>query len=225
MKPEVLIVDDERTLLVSMSAVLSNAGYAVRTASNGVAAEEAVRERRPDLVLLDVMMPGKGGLEVCRDLRAADPRLVIVFLTALGTPEDELRALASGGDGYVVKTEPDEVLLARIAALMRLRREDGECAGDFDFGAWRIESEKLRMSSKSGRREVLTDREVAFLRMLAAHPGTVYGRDWLITRLWGVDSDVSDNRLSSFVCELRKKLGRTGNAIVHLRGSGYAYNA
>lgn len=223
MKREILLVDDERTLITSMKRVLTEAGYGVRTASNGEAAVAAVRESAPDLVLLDVMMPGMSGLETCRELRASDPKLPIVFLTALDTPEDELKGLASGGNSYIAKTVPDEVLLARLAALFRLREENVSSGGDFDFGIWRVEAEKLRMVRESGRTQPLTEREIAFMRLLASRPGTVFDRDAVLTQLWGVDSDISDNALSTLVYNLRKKLGSSAKALASARGVGYAY--
>lgn len=223
MKREILLVDDERTLIKSMQRVLTEAGYGVRTASNGKAAVAAVRESAPDLVLLDVMMPGMSGLETCRQLRAVEPKLPIVFLTALNTPDDELKGFDSGGDGYIVKTVTDEVLLARISALFRLREENVSSGGDFDFGIWRVEAEKLRMVRESGRTQPLTEREIAFMRLLASHPDTVFDRDAVLTQLWGVDSDISDNALSTLVYNLRKKLGSSAKALASARGVGYAY--
>ncbi len=223
MRRDVLVVDDERALVQSLASVLRTAGYEARTAGGGAEAVEAVRERRPDLVLLDVMMPGLSGLETCRRLRAAEPRLPIVFLTALDEEEDELRGLESGANGYISKSVADEVLLARIAALIRLCDSEEPPPADFEFGDWRVEAEKLRMVRASGREELLTEREVAVLRLLASSPGTVFSRDAVITRLWGLETEVTDNALSTFVYVLRKKLGRSGGALVSVRGSGYAY--
>lgn len=218
---EILLVDDERALALSLSSRLEAAGYSVRLASSGAAALEAIRERRPDLVLLDIMMPGMDGETVCRRLREADKGLLVVFLTALSSPEDEVRALASGGDSFISKTVSDEVLLARLSALLRLRsQEDG---GDFDFGSWRVEGGKLRMVRSSGRAEPLMEREVAFLRFLARNPETVFSREAILAQLWGLESEVSDNALSSFVYALRKKLGRDGARLASVRGTGYAY--
>lgn len=218
---EILLVDDERALAQSLSSRLEAAGYSVRLASSGAAALEAIRERRPDLVLLDIMMPGMDGETVCRRLREADKGLLVVFLTALSSPEDEVRALASGGDSFISKTVSDEVLLARLSALLRLRsQEDG---GDFDFGSWRVEGGKLRMVRSSGRAEPLMEREVAFLRFLARNPETVFSREAILAQLWGLESEVSDNALSSFVYALRKKLGRDGARLASVRGTGYAY--
>lgn len=223
MRSEILVVDDDRLLLKSMTAVLTEAGYAVRTASSGSAAVAAVRERRPDLVLLDVMMPGRDGFDVCRELRSADPGLVIVFLTALDTPEDEIRGLASGGDVYVSKTVSEDLLLARLAALLRLKGEGESFSGDFDFGSCRVEAENLRLVVPGHPAESLNDREVALLRLLASRPGAVFDRDAIFSRLWGVDADAADNRLSVLVYELRRKLGLSARALATVRYGGYSY--
>jgi len=223
MSHEILIVDDDRLLLKSLSVLLRGAGYVVRTASNGPAAVMSVRERCPDLVLLDVMMPGRNGFDVCRELRAIDSGLVIAFLTALDTPEDELKGLSSGGDVYISKTVPDEILLARISALLRLRAGEDASGGDFNFGGCRVAAEKLQLYCPSMLPRSLTDREVAFLRLLASHPGVVIDRDTILTRLWGADTEVNENRLSVFVYELRKKFGRNGSSLVTVRSTGYAY--
>ncbi len=220
---EVLIVDDERALAQSLSARLEVAGYSVRLASGGEAALAAVRERRPDLVLLDIMMPGMDGETVCRRLREVDRDLLVVFLTALSSPEDEVRALAAGGDSFISKTVSDDVLLARLSALLRLRSQEAEDGGDFDFGSWRVEGGKLRMVRLSGRVEPLMEREIAFLRLLARNPGTVFSREAILVKLWGIETEVSDNALSSFVYALRKKLGRDGVYLASVRGTGYAY--
>lgn len=222
MKREILLVDDERTLLDSLSAVLTEAGYSVRTASNGSRALKAVEQNRPDLVLLDVTMPGKCGFDVCAELRKSDATLPIVFLTALDTPEDELKGLAAGGDLYITKTTADEILLARIAALLRLRTEElGN--GDFDFGSWQVQSAKLRMRAPLGRLVNLTDREVALLRFFKAHPGEVFSRDAIARMIWGVAANPCDNTVSVLLSRLRKKLGHIGDLIHVIYGAGYSY--
>ena len=221
-KREILLVDDDRGLLRSLSLVLRDAGYDVRTAMNGGAALEAVRESRPDLVLLDVAMPDKCGFDVCREMRQDNPDLPIVFLTAYSSPRDELKGLACGGDIYVSKTVDDDILLARIAALLRLRTGEAP-GGDFDFGSWHVEAARLRMLSPSGRQVNLVEREIALLRLFAGNPGEVFDRDFLMRRLWGADADRTDNMLSVTIYALRKKLGRSGDALESVRGSGYSY--
>lgn len=219
----ILLVEDERTLALTLRATLGEAGYEVRVAPDGFAALAALDEMTPDLVLLDIMMPGIEGREVCRRMRERGVRVPIVFLTALDTPEDELKALASGGDSYIVKTVPDDVLLARLAALLRLREDEAAAEGDFDFGPWRVASEKLAMTSPSEGMQPLTEREVAFLRLLSRNEGVVFSRDAILSKLWGLETDISDNALSTFVYVLRKKLRKAASCLVSVRHSGYAY--
>lgn len=219
----ILLVEDERTLALTLRATLGEAGYEVRVAPDGFAALAALDEMTPDLVLLDIMMPGIEGREVCRRMRERGVRVPIVFLTALDTPEDELKALASGGDSYIVKTVPDDVLLARLAALLRLREDEAAAEADFDFGPWRVASEKLSMTSPSEGMQPLTEREVAFLRLLSRNEGVVFSRDAILSKLWGLETDISDNALSTFVYVLRKKLRKAASCLVSVRHSGYAY--
>lgn len=222
MQREILLVDDERTLLQSLSAVLTEAGYKVRTAANGSQALKSIKAHRPDLVLLDVSMPGKCGLDVCREIRQSDAMLPIAFLTALAAPKDELKGLAAGGDIYISKDTADEVLLARIAAILR-HRDSEEGVGDFDFGSWRVESANLQMRARFGRRVPLTDREICLLRLFKSHPGEVFTRDALATKIWGMTADTNDNSVSVVVSRLRHKLGHVGDLIHVVYGTGYAY--
>lgn len=219
---EILLVDDERTLLLSLSTVLSEAGYAVRVAMNGNKALKAIAQSRPDLVLLDVTMPGKCGFDVCREIRKSDATLPIAFLTALDTPHDELKGLSAGGDIYISKTTPDEVLLARIAAVLRLRNTE-EGVGDFDFGSWHIEAANFRMRAPFGRVVHLTDRDIALLRLFKAHPGEVFSRDALATKFWGVAASPRDNSVSVVLSRLRRKLGHVGDLIHVIYGTGYSF--
>ena len=223
-KREILVVDDDRLLLKSLAVVLGEAGYAVRTANSGVKALDEVRARRPDLVLLDVMMPKRDGLDVCRELRAADASLPIVFLTALATAEDELKGLSAGGDVYIPKTTPDDLLLARIAAILRPRGDGpSEPTGDFAFGNWRVEAANLTLRGDGGRRVRISERELYLLRLFATHPDEVFTREALVRRLWDGSDEPDDNALSVAIYALRKKLGAAGEAIVALRGVGYVY--
>lgn len=222
MKREILLVDDDRLLLESLGRLLAEAGYAVRTARDGDRALREIRRQRPDLLLLDVSMSRMCGLEVCRRIRETDRSLPIVFLTALESPADELKGLSSGGDLYIPKSTADEVLLARLAAVMRPREEVGS-ADSFDFRGWRIEGAKLTARSPQGRIVALTEREVLLLRLFAMHPGEVFGRDALFTRIWGVEASPADNSLSALVYNVRRKLGHTGVAIEAVRGVGYVF--
>lgn len=216
---EILLAEDERVLRRALAALLERAGYAVRAAADGEAALRLYRERRPDLLLLDVMMPKLNGYDVCRTVRDGDATTPILFLTAKDTEAHEVRGLGAGADDFLSKSASEAVWLARIAAA--LRRTAGGC-GDFSFFGWRVEPAALRMVSARGESAALTEREVAILRLLAAHPGEVFNRDGLLTKFWGADRDVAENTLSMAMARLREKLGADGEAIRTVRGVGYA---
>lgn len=216
---EILVVDDERSMRQALRGLLEREGYAVRTAADGEAALAEFRRQRPDLVLLDVMMPKRSGFEACADLRKEDADVPILFLTAKDAEEDELRGLGVGADDFVSKAASERVLLARIALALRRR---GESAADFAFGAWTVEPAKLRMSSGAAT-AALTVREIEMLRLFAAHPEEVFSRDALLTRFWGAGFDGTDHALSMAIARLREKLGADGVRLMSVRGGGYLY--
>ena len=220
---KILVVDDDKNICELLRLYLVKEGYSVTMAHDGQEALTAFDKLHPDLVLLDVMMPGRDGLAVCRELRASDPGLLIAFLTALDAPQDEIRGLACGGDVYVSKTVPDDVLLARIAALLRMKGDGDSFSGDFDFGACRVEAANLRLVVPRRSAKSLSDREVALLRLLASRPGAVFDRDAIFSHLWGIEADAADNRLSVLVYELRRKLGTSARALATVRYGGYSY--
>jgi len=222
-KPEILLVDDERAVRRALSAVLAEAGYAVREARGGAEALARFAEARPALVLLDAMMPGMDGFEACRRMREIDAGVPVLFLTALGGEESELRGFGCGADDYVRKAVPSSLLLARVGAALRRARPEAPC-GDFSFGSWRVAASKLAMFRGEGGRAALSEREVALLRLFASHPGEVFSRDFLLTRLWGPEADVADNALSVAVYELRSKLGGDAARIRSVRGAGYVFD-
>ena len=221
---EILIVDDERMIRAGLARLLSGAGFTVREARDGKSALAAVAERRPDLVLLDVMMPGGNGYEVCETIRRTDGETPVLFLTALDSDVDELKGLGVGADAYISKAVSDEVLLARIAAAIRRHRHD-EPTGDFDFADWHVEPAKLSMRQKSGDTVSLSEREVALLRWFAGHPDEVFSRDFLVTRFWGAEFAGNDSTLSIAILRLREKLGEAANRLKSIRGSGYVWRS
>lgn len=219
---EILLAEDERVFRASLKDLLEANGYAVRAVANGEKALAAYRERRPDLLLLDVMMPVKGGYETCEEIRRTDVETPILFLTALDSDEAELKGLGVGADQYISKTVSNDVLLGRIAAVVRRRRRD-EPSGDFDFADWHVEAESLSMRRGSDGPVSLNEREVAVLRWFAAHPGSVFTRDFLCTKFWGADCESDEGVVTVFVHRLRSKLGKAGATLMAVHGVGYAY--
>ena len=222
MSVNLVVADDERLIRRSISRLLESNGFVVRIAKDGEEALRLYRERRPDLMLLDVMMPKGNGYEVCETIRRTDGETPILFLTALDSDVDELKGLGVGADAYISKTVSNEILLARIAAAIRRHRHD-EPTGDFDFADWHVEPAKLLMRRKEGYAVALGEREVAMLRWFAGHPGEVFSRDFLFARFWGVSFDGNDSTLSIAILRLREKLGESAAGLKSVRGSGYVW--
>ena len=219
---DIIVAEDERPIRQFLVRLLESGGSAVRAAKDGEEALALYRERRPDLMLLDVMMPKANGYEICETIRKTDVETPVLFLTALDSDVDELKGLGVGADAYISKTVSDEVLLARIAAAIRRHRHD-EPTGDFGFADWHVDPAKLSMRRKSGEPVPLSEREVALLRWFAAHPGEVFSRDFLETKFWGVDFEGGVSTLSMAIKRLREKLGETGVELESVRSSGYVY--
>ena len=216
---DILLADDERALRVFLREALERRGFSVRCAPDGVRALAMYRARRPDLLLLDVMMPGMGGYAVCEAVRREDAETPVLFLTALDSEADELRGLGAGADAYVSKTVSEEVLVARIAAALR---RGGKSPAGFDFGEWRVDPLRMSMRNLRGETVALGEREVLLLRVFAGHPGEVFSGDALLTRYFGGGGDAA---LRVAISRLRAKLGAAGADIRSVHGVGYAYDA
>lgn len=223
MQREILIAEDERIIRKAVKNILEGAGYLVREASDGHDALAQVREKRPDLVLLDIMMPLMDGRTACEEIRKSDPDLPIVFLTALDSPDDEIKGLKSGGDDYISKTARDDILLARVASALRRSQSSGG-AGCFAFGSWTVDPAGLFMTENAtSEKTFLSDRELAVLRAFCSHPNEIFSRDYLAHSLAGGDEDLSDETLTMSIVRLRAKLKDDGRLIRTVRGAGYEY--
>ena len=226
MDAEILVAEDESAIREGLCALLESEGYTVRAAVDGEDALRLFGECRPDLVLLDVMMPKKNGYAVCSVIRSSDQDVPILFLTAKDGDSDELRGLTLGADDYISKTSSQPVLLARIAAVLnRVRRTGDSSTGDFDFADWHVDVARFRLESPAGESVELTLREIAILRYLASHPDEILSRDFLLTRFWGVNFDGKESTLSTAIRRLREKLGDAGVRIESVYGSGYRYRS
>lgn len=223
---EILVAEDESAIREGLVALLESEGYTVRAAVDGEEALLLFREHRPDLVLLDVMMPKKNGYAVCSEIRSFDQDVPILFLTAKDGDSDELRGLTLGADDYISKTSSQPVLLARIAAVLsRVQRTGDSSTGDFDFADWHVDVARFRLESPAGESVELTLREIEILRYLASHPDEILSRDFLLTRFWGVNFDGNESTLSTAIRRLREKLGDAGTRIESVYGSGYRYRS
>ena len=193
-------------------------------AADGAEGINSFKLYEPDLVLLDVMMPKTNGIAVCQEIRRTDPRLPILFFTAMPSDVSLVRGLGCGADDYIDKTRPPEEFLARVdAALRRVRRiSDGEAEFRvLRLGGAEVDLERLTVVAEDEREEGLTKSEVQFLRLLSDKPGRVFSKDEIFAALRGEGYVGDDSALRSLVLRLRRKLGRGGNLIVSERGWGY----
>ena len=215
-----LVVDDDPAVTSVLRRGLSYEGFAVDTAEAGPSALDVARERPPDLVILDIMMPGMDGLEVLQRLRAADARLPVLLLTAKDAAPDQVHGLDLGADDYVVKPFSFDVLLARVRAL--LRRSEAERPDVLRFADLSLDT-GTRRAQRHSREIELTATEYDLLRQFLEHPQRVLPRDFLMDRVWGYDFGGNTNVLEVYVRQLRQKLEATGEArLIHtLRGVGY----
>ena len=219
----VLIADDDQAVRDSLERTLRFEGYAVEIAGDGVDALARAGDTPPDLFVLDVTMPVMGGLEACRQLRAAGNRTPVLMLTARDGISDRVAGLDAGADDYLVKPFALQELLARVRALLRRVAADAPDAAN----TMRLGDLTLDLGSRSVRRGAvlldLTRTEFSLLQALLEHPGQVITRGQLFERVWGYDLDRSSNSLDVYIGYLRRKLEPAGaSRLVHtVRGVGF----
>ena len=221
--PRVLVVDDDPQLREALSRALELDGYDVSTASNGVKALDAISTARPDVMVLDVMMPYVGGLDVCRTLRDRKDRLPILVLTARDEVGDRVAGLDAGADDYLTKPFALEELRARLRAL--LRRAAAEETDETDRLVYDdLVLDPLARTVHRGERAIdLTRTEFALLELLMRNAGRPLQRDVIMDRVWGWESEPTSNSLEVFVGYLRRKTEASGEPrLIHtVRGVGY----
>jgi two-component system response regulator MprA len=217
----ILVVDDDAAVTSLLRRGLTYEGYEVRTASSGREALDIAREAPPNLVILDIMMPGMDGIEVCRLLRAADQGLPIILLTAKDAPSDQVHGLETGADDYVTKPFTFEVLLARVRA--HLRRENRANPPVLSYDDLLLDTGG-RIGTRSGRTIQLTTTEYELLHLLMLHPGQVLTKSRIMEQVWGYDFGGNENIVEVYIRGLRKKLEMEGETrlIQTIRGAGYA---
>jgi len=205
----VLVVDDEPTIVEIVGRYLERAGYEAAGAADGFEALEQAAAERPDLVVLDLMLPGIDGIEVMRRLRELPgPPLAVILLTARGEESDRLVGLRQGADDYVVKPFSPAELVARVGAVLRRTRPSESDAEEppIEVGPLRVEPASRRVFL-DGAEVQLTMREFDLLAFLAAHPGRVYSRDQLMESVWGEPYFEDTSTVTVHIRRLRAKLG------------------
>jgi two-component system response regulator MprA len=221
--PQVLVVDDDPQLREALTRALELDDYRVTTASNGVKALEAVTSHRPDVMVLDVMMPYVGGLDVCRTLRSRKDKLPILVLTARDEVGDRVAGLDAGADDYLTKPFALEELRARLRALLRRTTpEEGDETAILEYDD--IVLDPAAHTARRGDRPIdLTRTEFSLLELLLRNAGRPLPRETIMDRVWGWESEPTSNSLEVFVGYLRRKTEANGEPrLIHtVRGVGY----
>jgi len=222
--PRVMIVEDETSLATLLAYNLEAEGYSVERIERGDEAELRLREEPPDLLVLDWMLPGASGLEICRRLRAreATKSLPVIMLTARGEESERVRGLSTGADDYVVKPFSVPELMARVRSLLRRARPE-RVAGHLKAGDISLDRETRRV--RRGDRDIhLGPTEFKLLDYLMEKPGRVFSRSQLLDALWDQAADIDERTVDVHVGRLRKALvrGRERDPIRTVRGAGYS---
>ena len=218
---DILIADDEATARRGFRALFEGEGYAVRTARDGEEALAKFREHRPDVVLLDVMMPKMNGIAACAEIRKSDPLVPILFFTAMPSDVGAVRALGLGADDYIDKAKSPDELLARVAAVLRRASAVASDKRDkLSIGGVTVDFTTMTASG-DGVSEELTKSEALFLRLLASERGKCFSFDDIFAALRGEGYIGDDNAVRCIAKRLKAKLGRAGELISNARGVGY----
>lgn len=224
---DILLVDDDGEIRRLVSKLLRDDGHRVTTAGSAAEMREALAHRKPDLVLLDVMLPGTDGLTLCRELRATTD-LAIVMLTAKGDDLDRIVGLEMGADDYLAKPFHPRELLARVRAVLRRAGRGGGGASsktgrDIRFAGWRLDTARRELSDPAGVVVDLSAGEYDLLLAFLETPQRVLTRDFLLDQAKGRTADAFDRAIDVQISRLRRKLERAGDVIKTVRGTGYLF--
>src|SRR5258706_7811361 len=225
MKTKILIVEDDPHILLGLEEILRGEDFEVTVCNRGDKALDAIARQHPNLIVLDVMLPGLSGYDVCKQLRARNVTVPVLMLTAKGQEMDKVIGLDSGADDYVTKPFGVRELIARINALLRrtAKSASGSSGEPFQIGENRIDPKRFELR-RGDVREELTAKELKLLELFSTHSGEVFSRDRLLTDVWGYNYYGTTRTLDQVIVQLRKKLGDSADDPKHLltvHGVGY----
>lgn len=218
---KILVADDEKDILEIISYNLMNEGYDMYTAKNGNEALDVAKKIHPDLIILDIMMPYKTGIEVCQILRSTDEfkNTLIIFLTALNDETTHIKGLESGADDYVSKPISPKVLISRVNALFRrVHKENGKA---ISISNLTIDPLKF-IVTVDNKDVVLAKKEFELLYLLASKPGRVFLRNEILSQVWGQEVIVGDRTIDVHIRKIRQKLNF--DCITTVKGVGYKFD-
>ena len=222
---KILIIEDEPDMVLGLKDNFEFEGYEVLTASDGVAGLERARSHKPDVVILDIMLPKLSGLEVCKTLRSEGFSAPIVMLTARGQEIDKVVGLELGADDYVTKPFSLRELLARVRAILRRTEGTNKRLSRYRFSDIELDFEAYR-AKKAGEALDLSPREFELLRYLIERKGDTVTRDKLLEDVWGYESYPSTRTVDTHIAKLRAKIGDSGSEprwILTIHGAGYKF--
>ena len=221
--PRILIIEDETPMRTALADVIKAEGYRAITAADGESGLQRAVEEKPDLILLDIMMPRLDGYEVCAELRRLGKPVPILMLTAKGQVEDRVTGLDVGADDYLVKPFSTEELLARVRALLRRVQKEGHSPVKLNLGD--VEIDLARQTATRGRKPVhLTAKEFAMLRLMAESPGEPVTRERFLDVVWGYAAFPTTRTVDNHVASLRSKIERDPDSprwLKTVHGVGY----
>lgn len=219
---KILLVDDEQDILDFLSYNLEKEGYLVESATNGKDAITKAKKNTPDLIVLDVMMPGMDGIETCRELRQIDSwkNVLIAFLTARNEDYSQIDGFDVGAEDYITKPIKPRVLVSRIKALLRRAAVTGAQNDVVEVGGIRVEKDR-HMVIKNGIEISLPKKEFKLLALLISKPGKVFSREYILQHVWGNEVVVGDRTIDVHVRKLREKIG--DDYIKTIKGVGYKF--
>ncbi len=238
----ILVAEDDDNIRMGLVDILESESYRVTPAEDGEIALARFRDTPVDLVLLDIMMPGKNGFDVCRDIRAMNRQVPIIMLTAKGEEMDKVIGLHSGADDYITKPFGIHELLARITAVLRrcsLREEASASNEDiFMFGGYQVNPKTFKLTLKSSHPSPrhpdlpsmnidISERELKLIQFFHQHPGQVLSRDALLNEIWGINYLGTTRTLDQHIAKLRKKIEPIPSSpkiITTVHGTGYRYS-
>jgi two-component system, OmpR family, response regulator len=217
----VLVVDDQEYIRDLVTSSLRLAGFAARSVPDGAQALTAVATGAPDLVILDVRLPGLDGLDVCRTLRAGGNDIPIIFLTARDSPEDRVNGFTKGGDDYVTKPFSLEELVARVRAVLRRSRPGDRHGSRLCYADLTLDEETMQVS-RAGEPIQLSPTEFKLLRYLLLNPERVLSKSQILDQVWQYDFDGKGSAVENYISYLRKKIDVIDPPLIHtVRGFGY----
>jgi DNA-binding response OmpR family regulator len=222
MKTKILIVEDDANIRFGLQEVLQTEGFAIAVCERGDYAVDAVIKEQPALVLLDIMLPGRSGYEICQELRKRNIFVLVLMLTAKGQEIEKVVGLELGADDYLTKPFGVRELVARIRALLRRPSAQPPTSASFKIGESLIDPVTLSLS-RGDVRENLTAKELHLLQIFYDAPEQVLSRDQLLSRVWGYEYHGTTRTLDQVIVQLRKKLGESGQPklILTVHGIGY----